>query len=28
VSQLVAPYPTACGRQLCNGLRQSMPSSM
>jgi hypothetical protein len=29
VSQLVAPpYPTACGRQLCSGLRQSMPSSM
>ena len=28
VSQLVAPYPTACGRQVCCGLRQSMPSSM
>jgi hypothetical protein len=28
VSQFVAPYPTACGRQLCSGLRQSMPSSM
>ena len=28
VSQLVAPYPTACGRHVCCGLRQSMPSSM
>ena len=22
------PYPAACGRQLCSGWRQSMPSSM
>ena len=28
VSQLVAPYPTASGRQVCCGLRQSIPSSM